>query len=189
MADILPDAPLTALKGISAARAEAFAALGICTVGQLPSLYPRAYELRGRVIPLAQGELCQTTAHIVRISEEPRLQMYGKKSRVFCKISDDSAEAAICFFNMPYRKKQIRAGAQYRIYGRLSLLRGVPTFVNPSMEEYSPGQSLEAVVPVYPTRAPLSQGIIRGAMAKALAVVLTAQREQTDPIPLALRER
>ena len=95
MADILPDAPLTALKGISAARAEAFAALGICTVGQLPSLYPRAYELRGRVIPLAQGELCQTTAHIVRISEEPRLQMYGKKSRVFCKISDDSAEAAI----------------------------------------------------------------------------------------------
>ena len=56
---LTPDAPVTALPGISETRGALFAKMGIETLYDLCRHYPRAYELRGKTTTvLGAAELC-----------------------------------------------------------------------------------------------------------------------------------
>ena len=182
-----PEAPLTVLHGISQMRAEAFAACGVHTLRDLTAFYPRAYELRGRVLPLSAAAVAETSAHIVTVQTQPVLQHFGKKSRVLCTVADDSAQVLLCYFNMPYRKKQLEMQKKYRIYGRCSMLAGKKAFVNPHLEPYTEQDPLPAIVPVYPERGALTQSLIRNAISQALGIVYSPENAPADPLPLSLR--
>ena len=52
--NLTPDSPVTLLSGVSDARGEAFARLGIGTLSDLCRHYPRTYENRGTTVTTPQ---------------------------------------------------------------------------------------------------------------------------------------
>ena len=75
------ETPIKYIKGIGEAKSNAFARLGVETVYDLLSFYPRGYEERGKTVSISDafdGELCSV---IVTVREPARLSVPTWTSR------------------------------------------------------------------------------------------------------------
>lgn len=84
----MQDKPITSLRGIGAARAEAFAKLGVKTVGDLLYLLPRSFQDFSKerlAAELSHGELAAVR---VRIISEPKLARFRGHSVVTARATD-----------------------------------------------------------------------------------------------------
>jgi ATP-dependent DNA helicase RecG len=160
------------VKGVGPARAELFARLGVETVRDLLQLFPRDYEDRGDVQPIAQLEHGDKRTVVARCLEV-RVVRWRHVEGVFC---DATGSIKVVWFNSPYLSKQIRPGSQYRLTGRVSLYRRHLQMQHPSFKELADDGTAEGdeqrIVPSYPSTEGLqSRGIAR-AVATALDLCL-----------------
>ena len=124
MADLSTD--VRYVKGVGEQRAKALARLGIHTLRDLISYFPRAYEDRRtfkRVIDLQPGENACVRA---MVAAEPTLSRIRKGLElVKLRAVDETGALDITFFNQTYRKNDLRRGETYIFFGRAegSLLR------------------------------------------------------------------
>ena len=133
MADLHTD--IRYIHGIGEARAKALARLGIATLQDLISYFPRGYEDRSHTVPIAQlvpGENGCTRAMIAAAPAAHRIS--GGRSVVKCRAVDDTGVLDLTFFNQEYRKNTLQPGQTYVFYGRVegNLLRR--QMVNPLLE-------------------------------------------------------
>ncbi len=157
------------IKGIGEARAEAFNRLGVETVGDLLSFYPRRYEERGKIIRIEDainGELCSVEV-TVRETSAPKM-IRGRLSMFRSTVYDESGELDMIFFNCPFVAKSLTAGRRFRVYGRIKVGLYKREMVSPKLEPILQGIELPYYVPVYRVSPPLTQKIIASAVAEAL---------------------
>ena len=183
MADLSTD--VRYVKGVGEQRAKALARLGIHTLRDLISYFPRAYEDRRtfkRVIDLQPGENACVRA---MVAADPTLSRVRKGLElVKLRAVDETGALDITFFNQAYRKNDLRRGETYIFFGRAegSLLR--KTMVNPVVEREGGGTFTGRIVPIYPLTAGVSQTILMRSVAQGLA----ACRDQLeDPLPEEVR--
>ena len=183
MADLSTD--VRYVKGVGEQRAKALARLGIHTLRDLISYFPRAYEDRRtfkRVIDLQPGENACVRA---MVAAEPTLSRIRKGLElVKLRAVDETGALDITFFNQTYRKNDLRRGETYIFFGRAegSLLR--KTMANPVVEREGGGTFTGRIVPIYPLTAGVSQTILMRSVAQGLA----ACRDQLeDPLPEEVR--
>ena len=142
--------PVKYIKGIGEARASAFERLGVNTVADLLSFYPRAYEERGRVLEIQSamdGELCSVE---VTVRETSAPKIIRKNLSVFRSIvCDDSGSMELVFFNMPFVAKSLTKGKRFRVYGRMRIGLYGREMVSPKLEQISAGKELPYYVPIY----------------------------------------
>lgn len=158
----MPDKPITSLRGIGAARAEAFAKLGVKTVGDLLYLLPRSFQDFSKerlAADLVHGELAAVR---VRIVSEPKLARFRGHSVVTARATDGVSNVLLKWYGQPYRRSQVCAGQTVIAAGRIDRARGL-TIQNPQLLDALPG-----LVPVYPLCRGLTQRIVRDAMQQAL---------------------
>ena len=158
----MPDKPITSLRGIGAARAEAFANLGVKTVGDLLYLLPRSFQDFSKerlAAELSHGELAAVR---VRIVSEPKLARFRGHSVVTARATDGVSNVLLKWYGQPYRRSQVCAGQTVIAAGRIDRARGL-TIQNPQLLDALPG-----LVPVYPLCRGLTQRIVRDAMQQAL---------------------
>lgn len=158
----MPDKPITSLRGIGAARAEAFAKLGVKTVGDLLYLLPRSFQDFSKerlAAELSHGELAAVR---VRIISEPKLARFRGHSVVTARATDGVSNVLLKWYGQPYRRSQVCAGQTVIAAGRIDRARGL-TMQNPQLLDALPG-----LVPVYPLCRGLTQRIVRDAMRQAL---------------------
>ena len=194
-------APLTVLKGVGPARAEAFAAAGIRTIGDLLTFYPHRYKDRPRLHSIGElddgDEACLRVRIIGKGSNFYRGRM--KLTRVPAVVvapclPDDDTELPITlrWFNQPYRKEQFAPGTELVIVGRMRLQNDKPAVVvgecelaNPDLTG-PPGLGIGQLVPIYGTIARVSGGVLR----KLIRQALDRCRKFPDALlPQALAER
>ena len=129
------------IKGIGDQRAKALAKLNICTLRDLISYFPRAYDDRTqskRIQDLQPGETACVEA---MVSAPPALSRIRKGLElVKLRAVDDSGALDVTFFNQAWLKNSLSAGETYIFYGKAegNLLRR--QMANPVVEPLGRGE-------------------------------------------------
>ena len=161
--------PIKYIKGIGEARAEAFYKLGVETVADLLSFYPRSYEERGRIVSIwdaLDGELCSVE---VTVRETTAPKQIRPKLNVFRSVvADDSSSMELVFFNCPFVAKTLAPGRRFRVYGRMKVGLYGKEMVAPKLEPITKNSVLPYYVPIYRISPPLTQKVIQSAVSEVL---------------------
>lgn len=155
------------LRGIGESRLAALSKMGVETLGELLSHYPRAYQNRGDTKTLAEirdklNEGCDGPFSVVlTVSCEPttvmpRRGMFITKVRVF----DETGAAEAVYFNQQYVRDIMHTGAEFRFFGKFSLVNSKIQISNPIYEPHIEGRQLRDIVPVYSLTAGITQKLM-----------------------------
>ncbi len=166
--------PIRLLKGVGEARAGLFEKLGIFTLEDIITFYPREYEDRRNIVEIKDikdEEFCTFKARILSAVSESRPRRNLTIQKV--KVKDNYSMATLVWFNQSYVKNTLTEGKEYIFYGRAEIKYGSVQIQNPVFEKYDPGikSSLCTIAPVYPLTARLTQNIMRKTIEKALEII------------------
>jgi len=172
------------IKGIGEAKGKAFARLGVRCVGDLLSDFPRAYEDRSKVLPIARLMEGEAACVCAMITTEPELSRIRKGMDLLrFRIADASGSMLVTYFNQAWMKNKLRRGDTYIFYGKVQVTGRTFAFTNPIFEpEAEMGRVTGRIMPVYR----LTGGISQRDMTQAVRRVLG---EPGMTFPNALPER
>ena len=172
------------IKGIGEAKGKAFARLGVRCVGDLLSDFPRAYEDRSKVLPIARLMEGEPACVCAMITTEPELSRIRKGMELLrFRIADASGSMLVTYFNQAWMKNKLRRGDTYIFYGKVQVTGRTFAFTNPIFEpEAEMGRVTGRIMPVYR----LTGGISQRDMTQAVRRVLG---EPGMAFPNALPER
>ena len=177
--------PVRNLKGVGDTRCKQLAKLGINTVGDLIYFFPRAYEQRGNVRPLAQSPTDTPCSTILTVGTAVKNTLIRKNLTISkFKAFDESAAVEIVFFNSPYVKDVFTVGSTFRFYGKLTVSKKHLQMTSPKYEPYIESKPLPDFVPIYPQTDGLSSKIIDKLI---LSVIDEAISKISDPLPEGIR--
>ncbi|HEY2332749.1 MAG TPA: ATP-dependent DNA helicase RecG [Acidimicrobiales bacterium] len=144
----LADIPVTRLKGVGEQKAKGLAELGVETVLDLLMHYPRRYLDRTNealIKDLTIGEEAMVLGTVKRVTARRTRQ---KRTLVTVDVTDGSGYLACTFFNQPWRERQLKAGTQAVLFGKVDLYAGRKQMTNPVVDLV--GDRTGRIVPIYP---------------------------------------
>lgn len=167
---ILLKKPVQYLKGVGQTKAALFQRLGIFSVGDVITHYPRDYEDRSKLKKIAElqdGEQCSFEGVIASKVVESRPRRGLLLSRV--SISDGTGLINALWFNQSYLKNNFKVGDKYIFYGTITRKRTFEV-LNPVYERANENDPVNTcrIVPVYPATGRLTQNAIRTVIRSAL---------------------
>lgn len=178
--------PIEYLKGVGEKRAQLFLKKGIQTVGDLIYFFPRTYEDRSVIKPIARCTEGETVCVSVTAYSDPQDRYVRRGMLVTSLVAfDDSGMINIVWYNNKYIKNNIRAGERYTFFGTVSRSKqGRLQMVAPVFEKIGADKYVGKIVPIYPLTANLSQKVVQSTMELALDEAGTLE----EYLPLAIRE-
>ena len=173
-------------KGIGPKKAKLLEKLHIRTLRDALETYPRDYEDRTKITPIA--DIDDEDKYCVRgiVGTAPALRRIRKgldltKTTVF----DETGTLNITYFNNKYAAATLREGQEYLFYGSVQGYGRGRTMVSPQSEPVpKTGEPIGRIVPVYPLTAGVSQRNMEQVTESALAAVAG---DWPDPLPELLR--
>ena len=109
MADLQTD--VRYIKGIGEKKALALNKLGIFTLQDLVSFFPRRYEDRSQYKPIALTQDGESVCICALVADTPQLSRIRRGlDLVRFKAVDESGEVNITYFNQPYVKDNLHRG-------------------------------------------------------------------------------
>lgn len=174
------------LKGVGPVRAERLKRLGVTTVEDLLTHYPRTYYDRrnlSKIAALKGGEEASFVARVLTIASRSGRR---RRSIVTAAVEDDTGIVQVVWFNQPYLSNRLKPGSELILTGELSYFRGVRQLVNPEFEPWSETLDSELlhtgrIVPVYPLTRGISQRFLRELVARTLDEFGDALYENLPP--------
>ena len=152
------------IKGVGPARVVLLNKLGIFTLKDLITYYPRTYEDRSKpkfICECEDGEEALIEALVCNNMTNVRLK--GKTmQRVI--VRDETGSATITWFNQTYLKGKFKVGEKYKFYGRVTKKGGKVMFNSPVFDVEEKTQNTGRIIPIYPLTYNLSQNNIRKIM-------------------------
>ncbi len=153
----LGEIPVTQLRHVGPKRAEALASLGLETVFDLVTLYPRRYIDRTRRVDLSDLQVGDEAAVFAEVKSCSSRRTRQGRSLVEVRVVDNGESMKVVFFNQPWRAAQLVAGVQAIFFGAVSDFRGTRQMTNPvvdvivgaSGEERDPSR-VGGIVALYP---------------------------------------
>ena len=174
------------IKGIGEVRANALEKLGIVTLGDLISYFPRGYEDRTQVRPIR--ELTAGESVCVRGMVAADLTAYrisGGRTIAKTRVVDDSGSLDLVFFNMEHRRDALHQGDVCVFFGKVEDNLRRKQMINPLFEPEGRQQVTGRIMPIYP----LTAGVTQGLMVRAARQGLDACRELLpDVLPDEVRQ-
>jgi len=157
------DTPLRFIKGVGEATGTKLARLGLLTVGDLVRFFPRRYEHRGEIIPVADAEYGALCSTLLTVCSAPKVGRGGSGvSYIRVNACDESGTATLTFFNRPWLEKALVSGRRFRVWGRVRQNGYSFEITAPEIEPYT--ETLVDILPVYPLTKGLTQQLIRRIM-------------------------
>ncbi len=177
------------LPGIGPKKAELFAKLGVQTLGDLLRLYPRDYEDRTKLVPIASLEVGVPACFVASVVTTPQTHRIPKPERrtlemTKLSVADHTGRLNLTFFNASYAAERLHRGETYVFYGELTGDFLGYAMNNPLFEPVdSAGSVTQCIVPIYPLTAGLNSKQVATAVQNALRVCRLEER-----IPEEIRE-
>ncbi|MEA5151081.1 MAG: ATP-dependent DNA helicase RecG [Oscillospiraceae bacterium] len=158
------------IKGIGEKKALALGKLGVFSLRDLLSFFPRKYDDRSTFKPLALALDGESVCVRALVADTPRLSRIRKGLElVKFRAVDDSGSVDITFFNQPYVKENIHRGESYVFFGRIEGAGAHKTMTNPVYEREGVENGVTGrIVPVYRLAAGLNQRSIMQAVRQGL---------------------
>ncbi len=177
--------PVVRLKGVGDKKQAALREVGVETVLDLLTTYPRRWVDRtneARVSDLVPGKEALV---LVTVRTVTKRTMRNRRTMVEAQVGDGSGRLHVVFFNQPWRERQLREGVQIMLFGKADDYRGGLQMTNPIVDLI--GDRTGRIVPIYPQseKAQLTTWEIAGWVENALE--RCAARGFADPVPLGIR--
>ncbi|WP_246078300.1 ATP-dependent DNA helicase RecG [Rhodoglobus vestalii] len=168
--------------------------LGLVTVGDLMTHYPRRYARRGELTALAQLPLDEAVTIVAEVREVRNRPMRNKRGSILeVSISDGTGILTLTFFNQAWRATELSPGVRGIFAGKVGQYRGTRQLAHPDYELFDrealelkkPEQAkawAEQPIPIYPATSTVASWQIQ----KAVEVVLDTLGPLEDPVPDAV---
>jgi ATP-dependent DNA helicase RecG len=202
----LAELPVAELDRVGAKTNQELAALGIETVLDVLTHYPRRYIDGTRLRPITElkvGEKVSVLARVSRVRQASSGYGRGRRrgpSRVELEISDDSGRLRVVFFNQTWRAKQLPVGTLALFFGPISTYRDAPQLTSPMTEvlemagqEHEEGDEADGrpergrIYPIYPLSDKAKLTSI--AISRIAAEALNRAKDFADPVAPEWRDR
>ena len=167
--------------------------LGLATVGDLISHYPRRYIRRGELTELTHLPLDENATIVAEVVQSKVRKMQSRSGSILeVTISDGKGLLTLLFFNQEFRKNELVPGARGIFGGKVTEYRGTLQLAHPDYDlfpadvartEAEDREWAELPVPIYPATAALASWQIQ----KLIAKVLDELPVLDDPVPQEAR--
>lgn len=150
------------IKGVGEARAKLLNKLGIFTLKDLITYYPRTYE--DRSIPKKIEELSDGEEALIEVMPVTRVsEVRIRRNMTIIKMSarDDTGVCQITWFNQPYLRQMFRPGEYYKFYGKVSKKGSKVEMNSPVYDKLEDTKNTGRIIPIYPTTYKLPQTTLR----------------------------
>ncbi len=186
MADLNTD--IRYIKGIGEKKALALNKLGVFSLYDLVSFFPRKYEDRSQFRPIAETLDGETVCIRALVADTPRLMRIRRGMElVKFRAVDESGSVDITYFNQNYVKDNLSRGDQVCFYGRMECKGARRSMVNPVYEHEGSGKGVTGrIVPIYRMTAGLNQRTILQAVRQGLDA---CGEQLPEALPEAVRQR
>ena len=164
-------APIEELKGIGDKTGKLFRKLGVDTVEDLISYYPRAYDAYEEPVPigaLQEGKIAAVEGTLTKTAD---LLRFDRLQMVSVILKDLTGTLQLAWYNMPYMRANLKAGSHYIFRGKVVKKRGRLVMEQPEVfrpEEY--GEKVHSLQPIYGQTRGLGNKVIVKAVCQAMAL-------------------
>ncbi len=174
------------IKTVGPNRAELLNKLGVFTLKDLITYFPREYEDRGKVKKICEcidGEVALIEGVAVSRIVEIRMR---NKSMYKLQLRDETGTCTALWFNQSYLKNIFRVGEKYKFYGKISSQYGRVEIASPIFEKASETKNTGKIIPIYPLTKNLTQNVLRKIIELGLSEV---EDELEETLPEYLLEK
>lgn len=150
------------IKGVGPNRVPLLNRLGIETLGDLITFFPREHEDRSKpknISDLVEGEEALISAYPVGRMNIIRI----RNNMTICKlyVRDETGGAELNWYNQTYLKNNFTPNKRYNFYGKVSYKSGRVTMQSPVYEIDGSNKNTGKIVPIYPLTYKLTQNTLR----------------------------
>ncbi|MDP8993214.1 MAG: ATP-dependent DNA helicase RecG [Actinomycetota bacterium] len=170
--------PVSQLRGVGPKKEAALSEMGILTVLDLLTHYPRRYVDRtqqAEIRELRVGEEAMVLATVKRVRGRRTRQ---GRSLVEVDVFDGSGYLRCTFFNQPWRARQLAVGTEAVFFGKLDLYKGRRQMSSPVVDLV--GDRTGRIVPVYPQS---EKGLVSWELAPLVEEALERAGDFAEPLP------
>ena len=181
----LANLPVSELKGVGETKSASLAKMGIRTVLDVLTHYPRRYIDRTKEAKIADLEVGEEAAILVNVKRSTSRRTGKGKSMVIVTVTDGTASMDVTFFGQPFREKQLQPGLDAVFFGKLELFGGKRKMTNPVVDLI--GNRTGRILPVYGQSE--KAGIASWDIARFCEETLRRAGEFAEPIDEELLDR
>ena len=168
------------IKGVGPSRVLLLNKLGIFTLKDLITYYPRTYEDRSKPKVICECEDGQEVLiEAIACGKISNVRIRGKTMQKLV-VRDETASVNITWFNQPYLRNIFVIGNKYKFFGKINKKNGKFTMTSPIFEGIEKVQNTGRIVPIYPLTFNLSQNNLRKIMESAIEITY-GNLEETLP--------
>ena len=176
------------LKTVGERRQASLAEMGITSVFDLLTVYPRRYVDRTRRVDLSDLTVGEEVAIFATVHKVSSRRTRQGRAMVELTVRDEGESLTVIFFNQPWRDKQLPVGTQALFFGKVTDYRGRRQMSNPVVDVVVGVSGLERdpshvgrVVPIYPASG--KAGLTSWEMGGFIDESLRRAGEFLDPVP------
>ena len=175
---------MSVLESVSERKAGRLAELGVESVLDLLTTYPRRYIDRTRQADISGLQEGDEAAVLASVHSAHARRARTGRAIVDVVVRDDTGRLKIVFFNQPWRAKQLEAGTEAIFFGKVTEYRGGRQMANPVVDVVAgvtPGRRTLRILPVYPASA--KAGLTSWEIGEFVEEALRRAGEFADPLP------
>ena len=174
------------LKGVGPTRVKYFEKLGIRTVYDVLTHYPREYEDRNNIKKIEDFVADENVVFVAKICTRPQIRRKGKEfSLTFFYVTDNTARIQVSIFNQAYLNEKLEIDKEFAFYGKVEENKGHLEIVNPVMVEVDKIDKIKGYYPIYP----LTAGLKNGYVAKIISELLDKKYALPEVISTNIRQK
>lgn len=171
--------PVSELSSVPPRKVPGLRAMGIETVLDLLTHYPRRYVDRrntAEIASLREGEEAMVSAKVVRSSSR---RLRNGRTMTEIALEDATGRLTCTFFNQGWRAKQLPAGTPVTVFGRVDIYRGARQMSHPVVDLV--GDQTGRIVAVYPQSQKAKVGSVE--LSTYVEEALRRAGDFAEPVP------
>ena len=181
------DAPVSSVKQVSPARAQALArAMGVATVRDLLQCYPLRYVDMSKVVTAQSAQIGTRCTLAAQVYEVKLKRIRSKLTLTEVSLVDETGLIIASCFNQPWLSEKITKGDLVVVSGKVEFSYGFKRMTNPLIEKHEPGEEVWGkFLPIHPATSKISRAMMKRIVGNALEQV----QGTYDPLPLLFRRK
>lgn len=169
------------VKNVGPNRVKLLNNLGIYTLEDLITHFPREHEDRGKAVSIIDVQDGQEVLIEAKVETKMTERFIRKNMKIYTLIvSDETGSATITWFNQAYLKNKFKVGEKYKFFGKAKNTFGKVDINSPTFDDIDESKNTGKIIPIYPSTYELSQNVLRKIIENGL--------KEVDNLPETLPE-
>ena len=170
MPDLLKEVKF--VKGVGPNRVALLNRLGLYTLKDLITYYPRTHEDRSipkKIIDLLHGE--EALIEAIPVSRMSEIKIRRNFTMYKLIVRDDTGTCQITWYNQTYLKNMFKVGEKYKFFGKVNKKFNKVDMISPVFDSENSLKNTGKIIPIYPTTYNLPQNTLRKIIENGLAEI------------------